>query len=941
MRCLSPSIAILLCLFFAMTTITLHAEIVQPEENSNPTRITKYWLGSFSTNWSDAQNWSGGTLPVNSDDIYITGDCSYYPVTTSSIICSSLTIMPGASLTIGDYSSINVYGDVIIHSLLVLSTHYSTLVARGNLLWQSGSYVISNDYAILECRGDMTFAAGSNVQLLNCEVVFSSGSICRIINHSVATEFGLLRASNILPGYVSLDSTSTQDLTINDQLMIGNPGLIRSTYSGNIFLKGNLIDQTTTVDRGFRLDSGNLVLNGASQQINLASDDRYLNNLVFSQSGLVTLQNNVRIKGDIIFHSGSFVPGDKTIYLGGDWYNYAETNVSFVEEASTVVFDGSGDQYCNVYETFNIIELNKPSGALILDYQYANVQCSYYKWTSGTVKVENGQFLAGSLMDGNIKGNWHLVNGEILLYNMDGRIDLDGNITIEGGHFQVYWGVAPSYWPYTQNASLTMSGGILEIMDQHILINDNNALSLNMNLTGGKIVCNYNFYCYRTDFNPTGGTFEFAGSYSNYIEMVPGSSLSNVVVNKAYNTQAIAANSNLAITGDLTVQRGYFMTNQYLVDCAGDININANSILSIESGGTFSMHPEKSLNINSGGLLYAVGSYTSRATLTNPTGYSYYNIESGGTISARYAIFEKAKSPGLNIKPGATVNSQHNLYYCTFRNGESGGSLLKIDNNQDFTVRDAIFPMNTWNGNVNVVKSQDGGLVCFLNATGDFAGAAYEQDNYNRIFWEYNATPATPELKVLRTEWSDTSPYVGDTIQLKVIWANLSTVNITQNFSLSYYQDRFGPPTPRTPRNDEFLLTGAGPGHMQETIFTITEPSTPGLWRSWLWLDPDNDVTEVNENDNIIGPLNITWNAFAVPVVTDLTIQAIGDNPNTIRLDWTYPATCNRFNIYSDSEPYFQPGPANLAGTVSFPATTWQETNAGEYRFYIVTAEQD
>lgn len=930
--------AVLLFIFAA-----LQAETLQSDRDTNPVRITNYWLGNISSSWDNTQNWSAGAVPTSADDVYITADGIYHPIISSGVeSAASLTIMPGAQLTIGESSRIIVYSNASISGNLVVPAYTSRFEVRGNLTWQSGSQVNANYFALIECQGDMTFAAGSNVQLLNSEVRFTGNAVCRIINHSPYTEFGLLGSSNSAPGYLVFDEDSTYNLTINDNLqIIGAIGSIRSSYGGNIYLKGNLIDQSTNADGGIRWYNGTLAMYGTSQQIDITSADRFINNLFFLQTGTVSLQSDINIRGDILINNGSFHPGDKTIYLGGDWISLVETYFSFDEGTSTIVFNGIYNQYCNASETFYILELNKPSGALVLDYQYANVQCYYYKWTSGTVRVVNGQFLAGSLMDGNIKGNWHLIDGEILLYNTAGRIDLDGNITIEGGYFQVYSGVAPSYWPYSQNASLTMSGGVLEIKDQPIIITDNPALTLNVNLTGGKIVCNYDFTCNRTDFNPSGGTFEFVGNDSNYIEMVAGSSLSNVIINKANNLQTIAAGSNLVITGNLTIQRGCFLANYYLVDCAGDINVNSNSTLEIWSGGTLSMHPNKSLNVNSGGELIAVGSYASRATFTNPNGYSYYNIESGGTISAWYAVFEKAKSPGLHIKPGSMVDPLYNFNYCTFRDGETDGSLLRIDNDQNFTIRDAIFPDNTWSGDKNVVKAVNSGVVCFLNATGDFTGTAFEQDSFNRIFWEQNATPSSPDLKILRYEWSNSNPVVGETIQLKIIWANLSTANITQTFSLAYYKNLPAAPTPRTPKSHEFLITGAGPGHVQEHIFNVTESTNPGQWNSYLWINSDGLITNENESNNLVGPFFITWSAFALPAISDLSIQLVSGNPDAVRLDWTYAHTCDRFNIYRSLDPYFIPNASTLLGSVNYPALTWQEAAQAEKYFYLVTAEQD
>jgi hypothetical protein len=72
-------------------------------------------------------------------------------------------------------------------------------------------------------------------------------------------------------------------------------------------------------------------------------------------------------------------------------------------------------------------------------------------------------------------------------------------------------------------------------------------------------------------------------------------------------------------------------------------------------------------------------------------------------------------------------------------------------------IENAVFPTNTWGGQYNVRKIFDSGSVTFINATGDFAGSAFEDDPYNRIFWgdEFATHPIS-----LPTGWSGISSYV-------------------------------------------------------------------------------------------------------------------------------------------------------------------------------------
>ena len=141
------------------------------------------------------------------------------------------------------------------------------------------------------------------------------------------------------------------------------------------------------------------------------------------------------------------------------------------------------------------------------------------------------------------------------------------------------------------------------------------------------------------------------------------------------------------------------------------------------------------ININNGGTLKAIGLPENEAIVSHTSGYYNLSIESGGVISAENAIFEYLGHEGVNIRPGALVDPTHSFNGCVFQNGVSSGQLLTVDNTQDFTVENAIFPTNTWSGLYNVYKNSTPGDITFINATGDFAGEANEWDPNNLVHW--------------------------------------------------------------------------------------------------------------------------------------------------------------------------------------------------------------
>ena len=68
------------------------------------------WIGVTSDNWFTASNWSGGKVPQATDDVTI-GPGDPFPAVipaATTATCRTLTILPGAILTLGSNAHLNV-----------------------------------------------------------------------------------------------------------------------------------------------------------------------------------------------------------------------------------------------------------------------------------------------------------------------------------------------------------------------------------------------------------------------------------------------------------------------------------------------------------------------------------------------------------------------------------------------------------------------------------------------------------------------------------------------------------------------------------------------------------------------------------------------------------------------------------------------------------------
>lgn len=164
----------------------------------------------------------------------------------------------------------------------------------------------------------------------------------------------------------------------------------------------------------------------------------------------------------------------------------------------------------------------------------------------------------------------------------------------------------------------------------------------------------------------------------------------------------------------------------------GDIHIDEGE-LRLEAGSTLKLSDEKNLLVNDGGMISIAGSDTEEVLITS-AGYFAFIVNTGGAISADHAIFEKMSGNGLTIQPGATIDTDNPLHNSVFQSGAAGATMLTVNNNQVLTIEGVVF-IQTDSEAYNVAKTVDVGEVTFTDFSGNFAGEAFENDDFNRIHW--------------------------------------------------------------------------------------------------------------------------------------------------------------------------------------------------------------
>ncbi len=483
------------------------------------------WTGAFNHYWHNDRNWSLGRIPTFTDDVVITS-AGYTPsVDIYDETCHDLTIQSGAQLTIAD-QMLTVYGEFTCHGQLIMNDNDSELKVYSNVSWESGSTANFSNSNLIRMYGDLWFfKSGSNVQMNSGTVMFAGSNDAYIRNYSALSQFYTLGSYKSAGFELGVSAYSSQPLKVKNSLYV-HPDAKFGYYSlYNLFLLGSLNSNGT-----FICNYGKVMLDGTSQTLRL-NDGDYFNDLTFSQTGTVsvitTLSDTVDINGDLTIESGVFSPGASTVKVGGNWQDNVAPG-GFEETGSRVIFNGSGHQYIYGDENFNILEVDNGAALRLNNVNY-DVTCNSYDWTAGGIDIIAGNFTALNLEDDGLYGGfWVNPNGTINLTN-DNWVDLNGEIHNYGGTFNVSGSI--SEWPYSADAVVEMTAGVIDFKTCGITIVDND-WDFTANITGGTIRTAYSFVNQRADIDLSQLSIEMYGSFDAILDLVEGVSIGWLEINK-------------------------------------------------------------------------------------------------------------------------------------------------------------------------------------------------------------------------------------------------------------------------------------------------------------------------------------------------------------------------------------------------------------------------
>ncbi|HRY32059.1 MAG TPA: hypothetical protein P5531_03725 [Bacteroidales bacterium] len=649
--------------------ICVHANNASPANFNINFGQPGHWTGTVSSNWNTAANWSDGLAPTIATDVTIASGTPFAPMINAydAAVCNHLNMISGGVLTMGTGSVLYMWGDLNTDAGQLLMNGDAALYFNGEsgASWsdanQNDSYtnirLNKNDpINVLAIMQDVTL---SGTCWLYGGTLFISGTHTLTINDDYMAALDIDSGARlevdgdnvIVAGGIQFRNGSQADIT-SGNIYCGGYFIVENNPAYDIVFTGGTLIMNGTEDQHFRdADGGNLSLYNLT--IDKASGNCYLE------------YDNLNVRGDLLISQGCLSarsyptsPDWRNIRLGGNWTNN-EGSAGFEEGAGRVTFDGpSYQQNINNNESFHILEVNKTLGGS-LSIPSAIVLCNQYDWTAGGISVFTGSFTAADLLDNGIMGSWSLSpGGTIDITNNDGYIDLNGSISMTGGNFYVHGGTTDSYWPYFDNASITMSGGNLDFTDKGILVYNASSYTLTENITGGFIRTAGGFRVESPDFSPAGGAVEMYGAQEANLHTINGGFLNHLLINKGGSLkQGEAADKryvdvrqgNKSTDGPMDLNTANIDNsldvNGNLFINSGILRANANTIR--VGGGWSNLVGDPGFNEGSSQVIF---DGPSQSVIT--TNESFYNL----TLDKTYAGFD-----GLEFGTSVTVNANLSL----------------------------------------------------------------------------------------------------------------------------------------------------------------------------------------------------------------------------------------------------------------------------------------
>jgi hypothetical protein len=302
-----------------------------------PTSVT--WSGgNNSTTWTTSANWGGCTPPTCTIDGVVSPASTFQPTVTSAmgtVVVKNLTIDPGATLTLGPNSVIQICesltnnGTIIADptSTILFSDNNTAHALNGTLSGTSslGNLVITDAAGSTNCtvtantdiqlKGNFTTSNATSIFNLNSRILTLAGNFS---NASAATTFTGVTSSTVI-----FNGTTAQTYSPGGALPLNNVTMSHTGTGVSITTSGtpNMIIGTSGV---LTLTSGKIITPG-SQQVEVRNT---------ANAAVSTGNTSSFVQGNLLRYLAAGATGSFDFPVGDATKGYQRANLNFTTAAS-------------------------------------------------------------------------------------------------------------------------------------------------------------------------------------------------------------------------------------------------------------------------------------------------------------------------------------------------------------------------------------------------------------------------------------------------------------------------------------------------------------------------------------------------------------------------------------------------------------------------------
>ena len=163
---------------------------------------------------------------------------------------------------------------------------------------------------------------------------------------------------------------------------------------------------------------------------------------------------------------------------------------------------------------------------------------------------------------------------------------------------------------------------------------------------------------------------------------------------------------------------------------------------------------------------------------------------------------------------------------------------------------------------VSLACSSPNGVVAGRNGQVLVDWVEWYVNDDDKDIWamSFNRDGLTPEfnLKTIMVSYPADTAHISIPVQPTVEVTNAGNIDPSP-FTLSYYRDLSAPPTSADVATSSTTVTSLAPGDTFRWNPPEVVVNYPSVWHSYAFADPQDEVIESDENDNIHGPVELTW----------------------------------------------------------------------------------